>query len=67
MRNDRLKEIRLSKNYTQKYIADAIQISVRSYQRYESGDRTPNSEVLMKISGILDVSMDYLSGKSDKK
>lgn len=67
MRNDRLKEIRLSKNYTQKYIADAIQISVRSYQRYESGDRTPNSEVLMKISDILDVSMDYLSGKSDKK
>lgn len=67
MRNDRLKEIRLSKNYTQKYIADAIQISVRSYQRYESGDRTPNSEVLMKISDILDASMDYLSGKSDKK
>lgn len=67
MRNDRLKEIRLSKNYTQKYIADTIQISVRSYQRYESGDRTPNSEVLMKISDILDVSMDYLSGKSDKK
>ena len=67
MKNDRLKEIRLSKNYTQKYIADAIQISVRSYQRYESGDRTPNSEVLMKISDILDVSMDYLSGKSDKK
>lgn len=67
MRNDRLKEIRLSKNYTQKYIADAIQISVRSYQRYESGDRTPNSEVLVKISDILDVSMDYLSGKSDKK
>lgn len=58
----RLKECRISKKLTQKQMATVCQVNERSYQNYESGDRIPNLDVLIKIADFLEISLDYLVG-----
>lgn len=60
MFNTRLNEIRKSKGITAQQMADLLYINIRSYRAYESADRSPSLEVLVKIADILDVSTDYL-------
>jgi len=62
---DRLIEIKQKKQILQKDIAENIDISLRSYQRYEKGEREPSSSVIIKLCNYLDVSADYLLGLSD--
>lgn len=56
----RLNETRKSKGITAQQMADFLCINIRSYRAYESADRSPNIEILVKIADILDVSTDYL-------
>lgn len=63
---ERLHHLKNEKNVLQKEIAKAINISLRSYQRYESGERKPDSDILIKLSSYFDVSVDYLLGLSDE-
>lgn len=56
----RLKEIRLQKGLSQKKIADELCCSPSVYSRYETGDRQPPIEVLIKLSEILGVTVDYM-------
>lgn len=65
MFNERLREMRISRGYTQKTMADSINVAVRTYQNYEGGTRTPSYETLAILSNILDVSIDYLLGETD--
>lgn len=60
MFHSRLNETRKSKGITAQQMADSLCINIRSYRAYESADRSPNIEVLVKIADILDVSTDYL-------
>ena len=62
---ERLKELRTNKNITQKQFAKIIGIEERSYQRYENGNSTPNYNVLIFIADYYNVSLDYLTGRSD--
>ena len=55
-----LNSIRKNRGFTAQYMADQLQIALRSYRMYESGDRSPSLEMLVKIADILDVSIDYL-------
>ena len=58
-----LKEIRMSKNLSQKELADLLGVSFRTYQNWElldSNHREPDLAMLCKISKTLDVSIDYL-------
>lgn len=64
---ERLKKLRKNANLTQKDMANHFGTSQPSYQAWESGKRTPNSESLNKIAGFFNVSTDYLLGKSDFK
>lgn len=52
--------VRKSRNFTAQHMADQLQISLRSYRMYESGDRSPSLEMLINIADLLDVSTDYL-------
>lgn len=61
----RLKEIRLSRGYTQKNVADYLQVSVNVYSRYELEKRQPSIDSLMKMADFFDVSIDYMLGVSD--
>ena len=63
--NERLKECRKTKNITQSGVARALGIELRSYVRYEEGNRRPSLEMLYKIADFFDVSTDYLLGRDN--
>jgi len=58
----RLKAVRKSRNLTQQSVADALNITARSFQRYEAinGFCEPPMTTLVQIADLLDVSLDYL-------
>ncbi|MCI8826707.1 MAG: helix-turn-helix transcriptional regulator [Lachnospiraceae bacterium] len=63
--SNRLKEIRKERNFTQKNVADHLGIAERAYQNYEYGKREPNLKTLIKLANYFDVTLDFLSGRSD--
>lgn len=60
MLGKRLSRIRSEKGFTQQKMADFLFMTVRNYQKYESGETYPPLDKLVKIADILDVSADYL-------
>ncbi len=62
---ERLLELKSTRKLLQKEIAEAIEITVRNYQRYEKGEQQPTLPVLLKLADYFDVSLDYLVGRSD--
>ena len=60
MFGQRLNQTRKTKGFTAQQMASELQIALRSYRMYESGDRFPSLEMLVKIADILNVSTDYL-------
>jgi len=64
--SENIKLFRKSKNLTQKQISEIIGIGERAYQYYEAGSREPNMETLIKIADVLDVSTDFLLGRTAK-
>lgn len=67
MLNKRLKEIRTSLKLTQQEMANKLNISRVRYNQYETGKRQPDNEMLKIISKTLNMSIDYLLGRSDIK
>lgn len=65
MFNERLNQTRKEKGVTAQQMADILHINIRSYRAYESADRSPNLEILVKIADILEVSTDYLLCRDD--
>lgn len=64
---ERLKTLRLSKNYTRKELSRLIGISESSINMYERGEREPNFETLELIADFFNVDMNYLLGKTPIK
>lgn len=62
----RLKEARERKGLKQREVAEHLQIGARSYQNYEGGQRRPDYETLIALADLLDVSLDYLLGRTDE-
>ncbi|MFG6392875.1 MAG: helix-turn-helix domain-containing protein [Lachnospiraceae bacterium] len=60
MFGQRLNQIRKYKGITAQQMADKLQIALRSYRMYESENRSPSLDMLVKIADILNVSTDYL-------
>lgn len=65
MFSNRLNQVRKSKGITAQKMADQLCINIRSYRAYESADRLPNLEMLIKIADILNVSTDLLLCRDD--
>lgn len=61
----RLQEQRTLFKYTQREMAEKLDISQPSYIRYENGTSEPTQENLVKIADIFDVSVDYLLGRKE--
>ena len=55
-----LKEIRKKKNYNQLKVAIDLSISRECISLYETGKRSPDIEMLLKLSRYFNVSIDYL-------
>lgn len=63
----RLKKVRKERGYTQVSLAEALGVSKGSVAMWETGKRNPEFETLEELLSILDVSYDYLTGKSDSE
>ena len=61
----RLKQIREENNLTQKQVAEGSGIPLRTYQRYENGEREPSISTLIALADYFKVSTDYLLGRTD--
>lgn len=62
---NRIKELRIEKGLLQSDVAKYINKSERMVGFYENGKRDPNTDTLIKLSELLDASVDYILGKSD--
>jgi len=62
----RLKETLDSKNLNQKELAVMANTTGATISRYINGERSPNAELLNDISVALNVSTDYLLGKTNE-
>ena len=63
--NERLKEIRINHNITQKQLSIDLSLSERGIQSYELGERKPGLDALIALADYFNVSLDYLTGRSD--
>ena len=62
---DRIRQLRLNSQLSQKQVANAIGISTVAYQYYEYGRKMPSFDTLPKLADFFDVSTDYLLRRSD--
>jgi transcriptional regulator with XRE-family HTH domain len=63
---DRIKSLRIEKDWTQEYVCKKLNISSGALSRYETGMYEPKSLELVKdFADLFGVSTDYLLGKSD--
>lgn len=65
--NERLKELRKEKGYTQIKMQMLTGIDQSDYSKIENGKRYYTFEQCRKIALALDTSMDYLAGLTDEK
>jgi transcriptional regulator with XRE-family HTH domain len=63
--SDRLKELRNAHTVTQKQLSIDLNISERGIQAYELNERKPGLDALIAIADYFNVSLDYLTGRSD--
>ena len=59
----KLKEIRKSRKITQQEVAEKLNCDVTTYARYENGDRNPPLDILLSLSELFDVTLDYFVGR----
>lgn len=61
----RLAELRKEHGFTQQYVADYLKIDRSNYSKYELGKLEPNIDMLILLSTLYDVSIDYIVGLKD--
>lgn len=59
----KLKALRVQYGFSQKQVAEKIGVSPSIVSGYETGERTPSTEILLSLSYLYNVSTDYLLGK----
>lgn len=59
---NRIKEARKSKGYTQKDLASLLNVKPATVSGWEVGRNEPSLEMLRKISSVVGVSFEYLTG-----
>lgn len=65
---DVLKSLRKARGYSNmKDFCDAAEISINTYQNYESGKRIPTADILLKLADFYNVSTDYLLGRNTEE
>ena len=65
--SQRLKECRKERGLTQIQVATYCDITEKTYQNYELMTREPKLEILVRIADLYRVSLDFLTGRTDRK
>ena len=63
--SERLLLLRKERKLNQEDLVEPFDVSVRTYRRYETGEREPGVKTLWKMADFYGVSVDYLIGRSD--
>lgn len=61
----RLKELRKKYNYTQKYVANILEISQTQYYKLENNFSNISYDKLNKLANLYNTSIDYLLYRTD--
>ena len=64
---DNLWSLRKARKLTQEEVAKESGIVLRSYRRYEMGEREPVASTLVKLADFYGVTIDYLVGRTDER
>lgn len=62
-----LKLLRAEKNFSQKQLAEMLNVAQNTVSNWENGTREPDNSTLLELSVIFDCSVDYLLGKTDER
>lgn len=62
---NRIKQLRLSRNWQQADLAEAMHVSQNSVSRYERETRSLNPEIILQLCDIFGCTADYLLCRSD--
>ncbi len=63
--SERLTYLRKLHKLTQKQLAAEVELSELAIQHYESQRRKPAYDALLNLANYFDVSLDYLTGRTD--
>lgn len=63
MRN-RLRDLREDRDFSQRQIADILNMSQTGYSKYETGENDIPTDILLKLADFYEVSVDYLLGRN---
>lgn len=63
--NERLKELRVERNLSQKELGNLMNMSKMAISHWEGGHSEPSIRQLILLSDYFEVSVDYLIGKTD--
>lgn len=58
----RIKDLRKDNDMTQKEVANALNMQVTQYRRYETGERAIPIDIAVSLAEFYEVSLDYLAG-----
>lgn len=61
---EKLKSARVNNNLSRNQVAELIGVSVSMIGHYETGERVPSVEILLKLASQYKVSVDYLLGNA---
>ena len=64
---ERLRACRKERGLTQAQIAVYCDITEKAYQNYELMTREPKLEILMRLADYYQVSLDFLTGRTDRR
>lgn len=62
MAYQRLRDLREDRDLLQRQVAERLRCSQRVYSNYERGERDIPTDILIRLSEVYDVSVDYLLG-----
>ena len=65
LKYERIRNLRIDKNISQKTIAEKFHIAQTTYSQYELGERAIPTEILSAIADFHNTSTDYLLGRTD--
>ena len=58
--NERIKELRKQKGWTQNQLAEKLYLSDKAISKWEVGEANPDISLLPQIASLFDVTIDYL-------
>lgn len=63
----RIRDLREDNDLTQKQICEYLICDQSLYSKYERGEREIPLNLIIKLADYYNVSLDYITGRSDKK